>query len=656
MPDELESLDVKVEVEGADLVEPRSLFAAGDLPPPPMVPPPPGAGAPAVDAADRTPTPSSETAELKAREIFDRRYTYRQLLGAGGMGVVGLYRDNTIGREVALKVRRGDPGADDEWRFLREARVQGQLEHPAVLPVYDLGLDPEGNVYFSMKRVRGMSLRHVLEGLAAGNPDLARRFSRRRLLIRFNAVCLALQFAHERGVVHRDLKPDNILFGDHGEVYVIDWGLAKVQGAREVASEVERVEDASNADETVAGRMMGTPGYMAPEQIRGGPNGVDARADVYALGAMLFEILTLHRLHDHLEAPPRIVDTLKLDGARPSERWPDLDLPPELDALVHRATRLDPADRLPSAQAMSEAIEAFLDGERDRTLRKEAAARHAAAAAAALQSARMPGRDEAAERTRAMREVTRALGLDPEQPLARRTLLHLLTEPPREMPEGARRALEAARLTQFKTGTRNAIAGYLGFAAYLPFTVWMGIRDLGQLLFMGGAILAALLATFYYHRRPPRRLEVPLPHLFLTTVAVAAGSVVFGPLVLVPLVALSNSVAYLALLDGRRLWVVTAGVLAVAVPVALMALGVLPPAYAVEGGVIQILPQMTDFPEVPTLTFLVFANLAVLASAGLYVSDLRRRYSEAEARLHVQAWQLGRIVPDDDAQGATGPS
>ncbi len=658
MSDDLESIDVKVEVEGDDLVEPRSLFAAGAaLPDPPIPPPPSGvAGAAAGGGQARTSTPSAQTPELTVREVFDRRYTYRQLLGAGGMGVVGLYRDNTIGREVALKVRRGDPGGDAEWRFLREARVQGQLEHPAVLPVYDLGVDPEGNVYFSMKRVRGISLRHVLEGLKAGNEPLQKRFSRRRLLVRFNAICLAMQFAHERGVVHRDLKPDNIMFGDHGEVYVIDWGLAKVAGARELPEDGPKVEDASNADETVAGRLMGTPGYMAPEQIRAGEVEIDGRADVYALGSMLFEILTLHRLHDHYEAAPRLMDTMKLDGVRPSKRFPDAEVPPELDELVFLATRLDPADRLASARALSEGIEAYLDGDRDRTLRKEAAAKHAATAAAALACASKPGVEEAAERTRAMREVTTALGLDPEQPLARRVLLKLLTQPPREMPEEARRTLEASRKAHFRSAARNAIAAYLAFGAYLPFTVWMGIRDGRLLALMSGTILASLAATVYYLYRPPAQLKVPLPHLLLTAAAVGSGSVIFGPLVLVPLVALANAIAYLAILEGRRGAVIAAAVAVVAVPALLMWMGVIPSAYEVTNGVIQIRPQMTEFPPVPTMTFLTFANLAVLASAGLYVSDLRRKYADAERRLHVQAWQLSRIVPEDVGAAKTPAS
>src|SRR5262245_9400055 len=212
------------------------------------------------------------------------RYHERDLLGRGGMGEVRLCLDRTIGREVALKVIRQPTGGIDRdlvQRFLREARVQGQLEHPSIVPVHELGTARDGALYFTMKRVRGSTLAEVIEVMRAGLP-MAAAFTRRRLLSAFSTVCLAVDFAHSRGVLHRDLKPGNLMLGDFGEVYVLDWGLAKVRGAEDVPA--TDGDGDGDGDDGTAGRLdsallggaktahgdvMGTPGYMAPEQLRG---------------------------------------------------------------------------------------------------------------------------------------------------------------------------------------------------------------------------------------------------------------------------------------------------------------------------------------------------------------------------------------------------
>jgi len=221
---------------------------------------------------------------------FSERYVFERNLGEGGMGVVKLLHDRQIGRRVAVKLMRGQGGRDEQARFVREARVQGQLEHPAVVPVYDLGVDPDGRCFFSMKRVNGATLEEVLAELRAGSEEARRTWSERRLLSAFSSICLAVEFAHRRGVVHRDLKPGNVMLGGFGEVYVLDWGLSKVAGLPELppAASVALPHDAGS--ETLDGAVLGTPGYMSPEQARG-ERDVDARADVFALGAVVFECL-----------------------------------------------------------------------------------------------------------------------------------------------------------------------------------------------------------------------------------------------------------------------------------------------------------------------------------------------------------------------------
>src|SRR5262245_61890331 len=188
-------------------------------------------------------TPSVEVSDAPVDEMtFDDRYDVQGVLGVGGMGEVRVCLDRRIHRAVALKVMLQKTMSSDDLRrrFLREARIQGQLEHPAIVPVHDVGLTADGRPFFTMKRVRGMTLRQVLDALRTDDPVAKQRFGLRKLLTAFATVCQAVDFAHRRGVVHRDLKPENVILGDFGEVYVLDWGIAGVLGAREEAGE-ERI-------------------------------------------------------------------------------------------------------------------------------------------------------------------------------------------------------------------------------------------------------------------------------------------------------------------------------------------------------------------------------------------------------------------------------
>ncbi len=263
--------------------------------------------------------------DVLADASFSARYLTGEQLGEGGMGVVSACADRRIGREVAMKiVRPGDGSSGDlKARFLREACVQGQLEHPAIVPVYDLGRDPQGTLYFTMKRVRGATFEQIIDALHSGAVEAAKQYSRHKLLSAFASVCHAVDFAHARGVLHRDLKPGNVMLGDYGEVYVLDWGLAKVVGSPDARLSSNPPAIATGSDpgtKTALGATMGTPGYMAPEQVRG--ETVDARADVYALGAILFELLALQPLHPHGTAEQAKASTLRGPDARPSARAP----------------------------------------------------------------------------------------------------------------------------------------------------------------------------------------------------------------------------------------------------------------------------------------------------------------------------------------------
>ena len=233
------------------------------------------------------------------------RSTRLQLLGEiarGGMGAVFKGRDTDIGRDLAVKVllesHREKP--DLVRRFIEEAQIGGQLQHPGIVPIYELGAFAEGRPYFAMKLVKG----RTLSSLLADRPDPA--IDLPRYLSIFEAVCQTIAYAHTRGVIHRDLKPSNIMVGSFGEVQVMDWGLAKVlpQGGaiddagagkskdRDTVIATGRSGSDADADRSQPGSVMGTPSYMAPEQARGEVDLLDERCDVFALGSILCELLT----------------------------------------------------------------------------------------------------------------------------------------------------------------------------------------------------------------------------------------------------------------------------------------------------------------------------------------------------------------------------
>src|SRR5688572_26573565 len=343
----------------------------------------------------------------------DARYALRTLLGKGGMGEVWLAHDVRIDREIAIKLMRGSTeDADMVARFLREARVQGRLEHPSVVPVHDLG--DEKTPYFAMKRLTGTTLADVIVAR-----DLV-KWPRRTLLARFIDICLAIEFAHKRGVIHRDLKPANIMLGDYGETYVLDWGLARI--VDESDSGVIRNSDLrgdSDVGQTEVGAMLGTPGYMAPEQMRG--EAIDQRADVYALGCLLFEILAGE------PAMPRdrtLELTLTAVCHHPLER--SIDVPPELDDVCACATQGDVTKRTASAREVADAVQRFLDGDRDLERRRQLAAEHAERAQQWL------AKEDNHARGEAMREAGSAIALDASNVEAKQILARLLLDPPRE--------------------------------------------------------------------------------------------------------------------------------------------------------------------------------------------------------------------------------
>ncbi|MHC5079634.1 MAG: serine/threonine-protein kinase [Planctomycetota bacterium] len=232
--------------------------------------------------------------ETPAGPASKGRYGVLGEIARGGMGAIVKLVDNDIRRPVAMKVILGEGVKERVERFVEEAQVTGQLEHPNIVPVHELGLDPDGKVYFTMKLVKGESLDAIIDALADKDPEVVRNYPLSHLLQIFLKVCDAIAFAHSKGVIHRDLKPENVMVGRFGEVLVMDWGLAKVRGREDTAVEelVETVRSEREVGKTLSGEVMGTPSYMPPEQASGKVERIDERSDVFALGAMLYKILT----------------------------------------------------------------------------------------------------------------------------------------------------------------------------------------------------------------------------------------------------------------------------------------------------------------------------------------------------------------------------
>ena len=599
--------------------------------------------------------------ELQADASFGGRYTLGAQLGEGGMGEVILCKDTRIGRDVAMKIIRAGHGSRSDLakRFLREARVQGQLEHPAIVPVYDVGRNPAGAAFFTMKRVRGLTLEDILEGLGKEDPRFTGEYTTRKLLTAFGNVCLAVHFAHARGVLHRDLKPANVMLGDFGEVYVLDWGLAKlVEGDDDPAhgpEPVAVVEEA--AGKTAHGAIMGTPGYMAPEQIQGETQLIGPATDIYALGSILFELLTLADLHVGGTAQDLLVATLRGSDARPSVRTPERDVPPELEAICVRATALAPSQRYSSAREIHEAIEGYLDGDRDLERRRELAGKHTDIAEAAAQRALTGGPGTGGDRSRALQEAGRAIALDPTNTRAQATLLRLFTTPPQELPPEARDELHASARISQSIAMRIAALSYLSWFLYVPLGMWMGARDRGLAFACESVWLGASLTSFYVYRRPPKDGSTS-PWVFVwSSLAVACTTVLFGPFMLLPALAAVNTLA-LVLTAGHkkgRILAVSLGNLAILVPVAMEWLGILPPSYLFVNNTIVIMPHVLNYPRTPTMVFLLVSNIMSIVTAAVFVSRVRDALNVAQERLVVQSWQLRQLVPHDAKSAMSSP-
>jgi eukaryotic-like serine/threonine-protein kinase len=569
------------------------------------------------------------------------RYRFGEVLGEGGMGEVLLAHDEHIGREVAVKrIRASEPSAEELSRFVREARVQGRLEHPAVVPVHDLAVDASGRPFFVMKRLTGTTMLELLARLRVG-AEADARVARRRLLRAFADVCLAIEFAHSRGIIHRDLKPANVMLGDFGEVYVLDWGVAGAHSELVElawpASGAHSVTDGLRLDtgDTLVGTVLGTPAYMAPEQLAGERAG--PAADVYALGCILFEITAGAPLH----APGRNVgEALTQPVTRPSEHRPDV--PPELDAICERATRIEPAARFGSARALGDAVQAFLDGDRDLSARAALAQQHLAEARAALAA----GEDERHRRA-AMAAAGRALALDPTATEAAELVTHLMLRPPKQVPAEVERQLDAIDAESARHQARLAAVSLLGYLGFVPLLLWTGVRDPVFVVAFAALALGSSLHVFVLSRRTDIVRSGIYLNAVINAVLIALISRMVGPFIIAPTLATTTLVAYAAHPRFGRITVM-AGILgaAVALPWALELLGILPATYRfTAAGELVLGSPVVRFSAIPVQVAFALLLVVLLALVGVLSRGLAQRQREATRALELHAWHLRQIVP-----------
>jgi serine/threonine-protein kinase len=553
------------------------------------------------------------------------RYDLGEMLGRGGMGEVYSARDEQIGREVAIK-RLRNPSPQAITRFVREARIQGQLEHPAVVPVHELSRDGDGNPYFVMKQLTGITLSDILERLADGDPDTEKVFTRQRLLRAFCEVCIAVEFAHSRNIVHRDLKPANIMLGDFGEVHVLDWGIARTIDDDAPDSIDPSTGGDDQGAQTLAGAMIGTPGYMSTEQARG-EAGIDARTDVYALGCILFEILTLETFH------ARGAPLVRLEP-RPSVRAPARDIPPELDAICVTATQRERTDRYATARELGDAVQAYLDGDRDVALRKQLAGNELAAARSAL---------AADDRPAAIRAAARALALDPANRESADLVARIMLEPPKAIPPEVEHAIAAVDLDALHASRKLIACGGFVFLAFVPLLLWIGFRD--PAIIASAAVLGVIVGSLWF---VPRHHIVLATRVAMIAIALAVALVArsMTPFLIAPGVA---AIAGMAIAThpqiARPQLIIALFSAAVFVPWILELGDVISRTTSVTGNTIVLEAAAERVDATATLVVLSASGFLMVTLAIAFGAMLTATRRAAQRAIQVQTWQLGQLIP-----------
>ena len=565
--------------------------------------------------------PASHRAADVVVELPPPGYDIGALIGKGGMGEVVAAHDLRIGRDVAIKrMRSAHPDAGQVARFLREARIQARLDHPAIVPVYELGIDGAGKPYFTMKRLAGVTLAQ----------RLTERAPLPLLLRAFIDVCLAVELAHSRAVIHRDLKPANIMLGDYGEVYVLDWGVARVLDD----PSVPRQEDIDTLDgSTSAGAMLGTPGYMAPEQVNG--HAVGPAADVYALGAILFEILTAQPLHPRGEGA--LGSTLTMPQQAPAKRAADRQIAPELDAACHGALAEAPEAR-PTARVLADRVQRYLDGDRDLERRRALAADQLLAARAAFESSSPDAR------ANAVRHASRALALDPDSEEAAGVVNTLVFDPPPVHPPALERTLAEQELVFNRTRLRRVQLAYLGLLGSWVVVPFLEVVNWTPLFVLTALTLLAMANTYRISRTGRHNVATSL---MVNLLLIVAYSRLVGPFMLTPTLI---AAAVLTLSSVRSLsdrpqiligWVAAT----VMAPFVLEWLGVIPRLWWIADGKIETVSAVFRVQGSAGEIVLVVVNVMFQCMVcWTALANSRARWDSERGQL-IQAWHLKQMLP-----------
>ncbi|MDE0644964.1 MAG: serine/threonine-protein kinase [Gammaproteobacteria bacterium] len=300
------------------------------------------------------------------------RYMYFKTITKGGTCIISSCKDLHLRRTICHKMLKPELAKNpvECARFLREARVTAMLQHPNTIPTYELGRDVKGNYYFTMKLVHGSTLREIIDRCRNHNSHEIEGFDLFRLIDVISEACHALHYAHIHGVVHRDMKPENILVGEFGEVMVLDWGMAKVWDNDEMLAEIDQAQQDfsyksfnikdENLPLTQRAPLQGTPPYMSLEQLTR-PSFVDYRTDIYSIGTLLFEVLALERMIEGNDVLTVIENIKKSVQISPSSRTPQLDIPEELEEVCLRCTHSDREKRYDSMEDVIHALEAWMN-------------------------------------------------------------------------------------------------------------------------------------------------------------------------------------------------------------------------------------------------------------------------------------------------------
>ena len=318
---------------------------------------------PWIDLYERAEEETKSDSLIHKLKNVDIRYLALGSAGSGAMKEITRTEDRTTGRLIAKATLLDPQNERSVEDFLREARITAHLQHPNIVPVYDLGLDERERPYFTMKLIKGDSLERILKNIEEGDEAYIENFPLNRLIDIFIKVCDAIAYAHSERVIHLDLKPDNIQVSSFGDVVVCDWGLATLLDKGE-ESEIQPNDFLffDNRYKTLTGEIKGTPGYMAPEQTKGSKGIKDQRTDIFSLGCILYQLLT-KRLAIRGKSLERIIENTQSGNITlPSKRRPDLVIPSSLEAVCMKALELNPEDRYQNVQNLIDDIESYRSG------------------------------------------------------------------------------------------------------------------------------------------------------------------------------------------------------------------------------------------------------------------------------------------------------